>query len=256
MQPAFLKVNPIENGQQSIDPLSAGRASLRLEALGLMTAGIVHDLGNIMQILSGTVDVLDQHPAIRTTRALQPTIHRAVMSLDRASALIKTILSFAQEADDSSETVDIAMCLEKLAPLLRWIGKSDVRVNIHVAAGVPTIECSRPNLENALLNLALNARDAMPTGGTLSITAAPSSDLAQVTGVVLRVSDTGCGMAPETIARAFEPFFTTKSNERGTGLGLAMVRRFAQEAGGCVSIESKPALGTTVTLRLPQRSTI
>jgi signal transduction histidine kinase len=236
--------------QVSADPLLAGRASLRLEALGLMTAGIVHDLGNIIQILSGTVDVLDQHPTIKATKALQPTIDRAVTSLERARALIKQILSFARENASVREDVDLAICLAALERLLRWIGKHQMRIEIEVAADTPPVFCNRWNLENAILNLALNARDAMPEGGALSITATPCCNRGKVTGVVLRVSDNGHGMSPETIERAFDPFFTTKT-ARGNGLGLTMVRRFAQENGGSVTIESRLRLGTTVTLQLP-----
>src|SRR5262249_6647726 len=112
MQPALFDAAQLIPGTPlSADPLRAGRASLRLEALGLMTAGIVHDLGNMIQILSSTVDVLDQHPSIKATTALQPTIGRAVNALERARTLIKQILSFAREADSKLESVDIAMCL-------------------------------------------------------------------------------------------------------------------------------------------------
>ena len=254
MQPALLETKPHISGRQlSADPLLAGRASLRLEALGLMTAGIVHDLGNIIQILSGTVDVLDQHPIIKATKALQPTIDRAVTSLERARALSKQILSFARENANERESVDLAICLAALERLLRWIGKNQMRIAIQVTADTPPVFCNRRNLENAILNLALNARDAMTDGGVLSITATPCSNRGVVTGVALRVSDTGRGMSSETIERAFDPFFTTKMGVRGSGLGLTMVRRFAQETGGSVAIESKLDLGTTVTLQLPLR---
>ena len=254
MQPALLEPQSAMPGRQlSADPFFTGRASLRLEALGLMTAGIVHDLGNIIQILSGTVDVLDQHPTIKATKALQPTIDRAVTSLERARALIKQVLSFACENAGERESVDLAICLAALERLLRWIGKSQMRIEIQVAADMPPVFCNRWNLENAILNLALNARDAMPEGGVLSLMAVPSLHRGVMAGVALRVSDTGCGMSPETVGRAFDPFFTTKTGARGSGLGLTMVRRFAQDAGGNVTIESEPGLGTTVTLQLPLR---
>ncbi len=255
MQPAFIEAEPLTPGRQpSADPLLAGRVSLRLEALGYMTAGIVHDLGNIIQILSSTVDVLDQHPAIRATKQLQPTIDRAVTSLERARVLVEQILGFARTSDSKHESVDLAMCLAGLERLLRWIGKNDMRIDIQVAADVPPVVCNRSNLENAILNLALNARDAMPDGGVFSIRATTCSNRGIVTGVVLRVSDTGIGMTPETIARAFEPFFTTKTGARGHGLGLPMVQHFAHESGGNVTIESKVGIGTTITLRLPLQS--
>lgn len=238
--------------QMSVDPLLAGRASLRLEALGLMTAGMVHDLGNIVQILSGTVDVLDQHPRIKATKALRPTIDRAVTSLERARALIRQVLNFARDSSKERECVDLSVCLAELERLLRWIGKHRMHIEIMVAKDTPSVFCNRWGLENAILNLVLNARDAMPKGGALSITATPCCNCDMSTGAVLRVSDNGCGMSAETLERAFDPFFTTKA-ARGNGLGLTMVRRFAQESGGSVAIESRPGFGTIVTLQLPQR---
>ncbi len=254
MQPSPLEIEPLKGRHQSADPLHSGRALLRLEALGLMTAGIVHDLGNIIQILSSTVDVLDQHPAVKTTKALQPTVDRALSSLERATELITQILTFAREPDAKLEQIDVAMCLSGMERLLRWIASSGVRINIHVATDIPQIICNRPNLENALLNLALNARDAMPNGGVLSIRVVACKDGGSVVGLALHVTDTGSGMTRETLAHAFDPFFTTKTNARGTGLGLTMVRRFTQEAGGSVAIESNPGTGTTVTVRLPLRA--
>lgn len=253
MQPALLEPDPLIPGRQlPTDPLRAGRASLRLEALGLMTAGIVHDLGNMIQILSSTVDVLDQHPTIKATTTLQPAIDRAINSLERGRALIKQILSFAREADTKRESVDIALCLAGMERLLRWIGKNHMRIDIRADTDIPPVICNRASLENAILNLALNARDAMPEGGELSIRATASRDGdGAATGVALRVTDNGRGMTRETMARAFDPFFTTKTGTRGTGLGLTMVRRFAQETGGDVVIESTSMLGTTVVLRLP-----
>ncbi len=254
MQSVLLQADePLSRGELSTHSVREQPASMRLEGLGLMTAGIAHDLGNIIQILSSTVEVLDQHPAIMATTALRPTMARAVTSLERARALIRQILDFARGRGTKQESVDLAACLAALHPLLRWIGRGEMRVQIEAAADTPAVVCNRWSLENAILNLALNARDAMPDGGTLSITAMPCTNRGTVTGIVLRVSDTGRGMSTETMARAFDPFFTTKTEARGNGLGLMMVRRFAQEAGGNVTIDSEPGVGTTVTLRLPLR---
>lgn len=171
-------------------------------------------------------------------------------SLERARALIKQVLSFARENGGDRESIDLAVCLEAMERLLRWIGKSKMRVEIEVAEQTPPVFCNRWSLENAILNLALNAQDAMPDGGVLSITAAPCVNGGVVSGVALRVFDTGRGMSSETMARAFDPFFTTK-RARGNGLGLTMVRRFAQESGGAVTIESGLGRGTAVTLQFP-----
>jgi signal transduction histidine kinase len=217
-----------------------------------MTAGIAHDLGNIIQILSSTVELLDQHPTIKTTMSLQPPMRRAASSVARATALIAQIIRFARGGAAENESVDLKQCLMDLKPLLLWIGNNRTRIDIQVDADTPPLVCNRSHLENAILNLALNARDAMPKGGVLSITVSPRRERnSDVLGLVLCVSDDGDGMARETMARALDPFFTTKTGARGAGLGLAMVRRFAEENGGTVSLESSLGLGTTVTLWLP-----
>jgi signal transduction histidine kinase len=223
---------------------------IRLEALGLMTAGIVHDLGNTIQILTSSVEILDEHPTIKATRALHPVVGRAVRSLDRASALIKQILGFARNDGTQEEVVDVAICLAGLVRSLKWIGKDGAGLKIHMVEDLPLLICNRWNLENAILNLVLNARDAMPDGGTVEISVDSSEDREWL---VLHVSDAGHGMTPEIKARAFDPFFTTNTKKRGNGLGLALVRRFALEAGGTADIWSEPHMGTTVTLRLPVR---
>jgi len=233
-----------------------GHIPKRLEALGMMSAGIVHDLGNIIQILSGSIELLDRHPVIKTSASLRPPMRRAVNSVARASALIAQILSFARGGATEHESVDLKQCLTDLKPLLRWISNNRMRLEIRVDADVPAVACNRAGLENAILNLALNARDAMPGRGTLSITAAARRNGHIVTEVAIRVSDTGQGMSSQIMARVLEPFFTTKPPQAGSGLGLPMVRRFAEEAGGDVILESSPGQGTTVTLLLPLRPSL
>jgi signal transduction histidine kinase len=237
--------------QPPSDAVHKGRAPLRLEALGMMTAGIVHDLGNIIQILSGTVELLDRHPAIKAESSLQPPMRRAVSSIARADALIAQVLRFARGETAEQGSVDLKQCLMDLAPLLRWIANNRMVIDVRVDADVPSVVCSRSDLEAAILNLALNARDAMSERGTLSIAAMPRRNGHTVTDVAIEVRDTGSGMSPQTLTRALEPFFTTKATRGGNGLGLTMVRRLAREAGGSVSLESRPGIGTTVTLLLP-----
>ena len=231
---------------------SRGEHSLpRLETLGMMTAGIVHDLGNVVQILSSTVEMLVQHPAIRTEVSLQPPMRRAINSVTLAEALIAQVLKFARGGRTEHESIDLKSYLMELEPLLRWIANNRMRIDIRVDADVPPVVCNRSALEGAILNLALNARDAMPDPGTLSISAMPCRNGHMVTEVAILVSDTGRGMCPQTMARALDPFFTTKTAGNGNGLGLTMVHQFAREAGGHVILESRLGLGTTVTLRLP-----
>jgi len=240
--------------RKSVNPFTLEESSPRLEALGLMTAGIVHDLGNLIQIASSSIELLDQSPAVELGQGLQPAVARAIRSLERAGALIGRILNYARQNDADEESVDLSMCLLELEQLLQWTTPREIRLRVHVACSTPIVFCNRWSLENALLNLAFNARDAMPAGGTLSISIMPYGTGTITTGVEISVSDTGHGMSPQTLARAFDPFFTTKPGGRGTGLGLTMVRRFAQEAGGRVMIESEVGRGTKVILRLPLKA--
>jgi signal transduction histidine kinase len=237
--------------QPSSDALHNERAPLRLEALGMMTAGIVHDLGNIIQILSSTVELLDRHPAIKAESSLQPAMRRAVSSIARADALIAQVLRFARGETVEQGSVNLKQCLMDLKPLLRWIANNRMRIDVRVDADVPSMVCNRSDLEAAILNLALNARDAMSERGTLSIAATARRNGHTVTEVAIKVKDTGRGMSPHTLSCALEPFFTTKAIRGGNGLGLTMVRRFAHEAGGSVSLQSRLGVGTTVTLLLP-----
>jgi signal transduction histidine kinase len=144
------------------------------------------------------------------------------------------------------DTVDIRTCLAEIAVLVRRTWSSTIRLELHTVSDLPAVRCGALALQNAIMNLALNARDAMPNGGAISIVAVGVS-CAQIE---VRVTDNGLGMARETLARAFDPFFTTKAEGLG-GLGLPMVERFAREAGGEVELESKLGVGTTATLRLP-----
>lgn len=232
------------------DLFRAGRDTLRLEALGLMTAGIVHDLGNMIQVLSSAMSILNRHPGVRAAEGLEPVVASAVQSLERATALIGMISGFGRAGECEVEDLDVALCLAGLERLLCWITAGSIRLDLRVSPVCPRVSCSRRHFENALLNLVLNARDAMPAGGVLTIDAMALSEGGQPSEVIINVTDTGEGMDAKTLSRAFEVFFTTKGS-RGSGLGLAMVRRFTHEAGGGVTARSQPGLGTTVTLTLP-----
>lgn len=234
-----------------LDAFRAGRDALRLEALGLMTAGIVHDLGNMIQVLSSAVSILKRHPCVSAAEGLEPVLTGAVQALERATALIGMISGFGRAEGFEPEDLDVPLCLAGLEQPLRWITTGSIQLEFRVSPCCPRVFCSRRQLENALLNLVLNARDAMPAGGVLTIEAMTSMTTGPSPFVTISVIDTGEGMTASTLARAFEAFFSTKSGGRGSGLGLTMVRRFAQEAGGGVTARSMPGLGTTVTLTLP-----
>ena len=242
------------HGETAADPLRLGRDALRLEALGLMTAGIVHDLGNMIQVLSSAVSILSRHPGVRSADGLQPVVSGALNSLERAKGLIRQNLGFARGDVVDSEDLDVTLCVAGMERLLRWITASDVTLHLNLAPHTPRLRCNRRDFENALLNLLLNGCDAMPDGGAISITTATARDAGKVCDVTVSVADTGEGMAPEILARACEPFFTTRLSGQGNGLGLAVVRRFVQTAGGVMTIHSKIGVGTNVTLRFPAAS--
>jgi signal transduction histidine kinase len=174
----------------------------------------------------------------------------AVRSLERAAAVIGLVAGFGRAADADAEDLDIALCLAALERPLRRIIPETIRLELRVSPACSRVTCRRRDFENALLSLVLNARDAMPDGGVLTIEAADRG-AGSSRSVAITVTDTGVGMDAPTLARAFEPFFTTKGGGCGEGLGLAMVRRFAQAAGGGAVARSSPRTGTTVTLELP-----
>jgi signal transduction histidine kinase len=216
-------------------------------------AGVVHDLGNLIQIASSALNIIARNPRIGDG-ALGPVVARARTSLERAGALVRqTVGRVGQgraETPVLTEAVCVRACLDEIALLLAGLCEPTVNLVIEAAANLPPIRCNRLNLQNVILNLMLNARDAMPDGGTITITL--NEVIPPGCGLELRVVDTGAGMSPETLERAFEPYFTTKEPARGGGLGLAMVKRFTQEVGGSVQIVSAPGAGAAVTMRLPR----
>jgi signal transduction histidine kinase len=209
------------------------------------TAGIVHDLGNLIQIATAAVNIIARNPRVHATD-LEPVLAGAQTSLERAGALVRRTVGLMRERSAAAEPVNLASCLEEIEALTRitW----EHRLDVTISPDVPLVRCERLALQTAILNVLLNARDAMPGGGVISIHGSTPKAFAPF--VELRVTDSGIGMKPETIKRAFEPFFTTKPDGLG-GLGLPMVRRFAEDAGGQVSIDSEFGVGTTVTLHLP-----
>ena len=215
---------------------------------GEAAAGIVHDLGNLIQIASSALSIAARDPTIRTT-SLEPVIAGAKTSLERASALVRRTIRMASERALSDEHVSLADCIAEIEALIRVTWAHSIQLDVHVNADLPAVACDRLALQNAVLNLLFNARDAMPDGGVITIRA---EAILMVTGnwIELSIVDRGIGMKPATIDRAFDPFFTTKCEGLG-GVGLPMVARFVEGVGGRVSIESEYGVGTTVKLKLP-----
>jgi PAS domain S-box-containing protein len=233
--------------------------SQKMQAVGQLTGGIAHDFNNILGAIIGNLDLLrlrlpdDSH----ATELLDIVVRAALHGKD----LIGQLLAFSGRRQLNPRPVDVnALVAEIVRLLARTIG-STIRVTTFPIGGGAVALVDPTALEAAVLNVALNARDAMPGGGTLTIRTsiadvtqppATDDDLKCGSYVVLELEDTGSGMPPDVVARAFEPFFTTKGGTGGTGLGLSMVYGFAKQSGGTVTIDSKPGRGTAVRMFLPR----
>ena len=231
--------------------------SQKLEAIGQLTGGVAHDFNNLLTVVLGNLEMLDERLTSEHDRLLLREAQEAARS---GADLTGRLLAFASRHPLDPRPVDLARQLTELATLLRRTLGEMIEVRTRLPADLPQALVDPSQLQNAILNLALNARDAMPGGGTLVLEAGTvDADYARANAevrpghyVVLSVTDTGIGMAPQVRERAFDPFFTTKDPGTGTGLGLAMVYGFAKQSGGHAQIHSEPGRGTTVRLYLPQ----
>ncbi|QAY79290.1 ATP-binding protein [Sphingosinicella sp. BN140058] len=226
------------------------RQSQKMQALGQLTGGIAHDFNNLLTVIQGSADML-RRPGLAEARRVRYA-EAIVQTAGRAAALTSQLLAFARRQPLRAEVIDLNQHLEGMADLLdRTLGER-VKVEIAVTPGLCPIEADPAQLESAILNIAVNARDAMPDGGTLTLRTAQAEPLEDGrTAVALAVSDTGSGIPADVLARVFEPFFTTKDVGRGTGLGLSQVYGFAAQSGGIATLDSEVGVGTTVTLVLP-----
>jgi signal transduction histidine kinase len=229
----------------------------RLDAVGQLTGGVAHDFNNLLTVISGNLQLLEAELPDRPE--LQEIIDSALRAVDRGSNLTRKLLTFARRQPLQPRPVVPRPLMEELGAMLRRTLGETIHVQIDCAADVPDVHADPNELDTALVNLALNARDAMPRGGRLAI-AAREVDLESAENpwklppgryVAFTVSDTGTGMSAEVQKHAFEPFFTTKESGRGSGLGLSMVYGFASQSGGSVRIESRLGYGTHVELVLP-----
>lgn len=213
--------------------------------------GAVHDLGNLIQIAASAINLVGRSRALAGEPTLEPVLASAKTALKQAGDLVRQTLGRTREASivvrKVPDLLDVGDCLAEVLALVKWVCEPDVRLAVDAPSGLPRVRCSDVDLQNAILNLAINARDAMPEGGVLSLSVYETA----LCEVEISVADDGAGMAPDTLQAALNPYFTTKFGGRGAGLGLAMVRRFADELGGGLEIASQPGHGTTVILRLP-----
>jgi PAS domain S-box-containing protein len=238
------------------------RQSQKMEAVGQLTGGIAHDFNNLLQGITGSLDIMDSRLAQGRTDDLVRWLTGAKTSAGRAAALTHRLLAFSRRQPLDPRAVRANPLIGSMEDMLRRTLSENVELELVLAGGLWTTRCDPNQLESAILNLAINARDAMPGGGKLVIEtcnahldnaySAKQRDVKPGQYVCICVTDTGVGMSKETIARAFEPFFTTKPIGQGTGLGLSMIYGFARQSEGYARIYSEEGKGTTVKLYLPR----
>jgi signal transduction histidine kinase/CheY-like chemotaxis protein len=258
---ATLEQQVAERTQQLRKNEEALRQSQKMEAVGQLTGGVAHDFNNLLQVIIGNLDVLCRGlgpDSPRMTRAAQ----NAMSGARRAAALTQRLLAFSRRQPLNPKPIDVNALVSGMSDLLHRTLGEPVELETVRAARLWAVEADPNELESAILNLALNARDAMPEGGRLTIEtanieldrayAASQTDVLPGQYISIAVSDTGSGMSESTIKQAFEPFFTTKPVGQGTGLGLSQVYGFVKQSGGHVRIYSELGQGTTVKIYLPR----
>ena len=232
------------------------RHAQKLEALGRLTGGIAHDFNNILGGIGGAIEVVAERLDNGRLDGTRRLLDAAGGAVKRAAGLTHRLLAYARQQALSLSDVDANALVGELDLLLRPLIGERVTLELHMQVGLWRTLSDASQLESAVLNLAINARDAMPTGGMLTIRTrnVERADIGRGRRdyVVITVSDTGTGMSQSVVEKAFDPFFTTKAIGQGTGLGLSMVDGFARQTGGRAIIESSPGMGTSVSLWLPR----
>ncbi len=236
------------------------RSAQRMEAVGQLTGGVAHDFNNLLQVIRGNLEMLE--PLLASSEPGQRRLKGALHGVDRAAQLTRQLLAFARRQPLEPAVINLARLFGDMTDLLRRTLGEDIEVETVVAGGLWNTVADPAQVESAILNLAINARDAMPEGGRLTIeltnAVLDEAYVREAEGVepgqyvLIAVSDNGLGMTEEVRARVFEPFFTTKAEGRGTGLGLSMVYGFVRQSHGHVQVYSEPGQGTTVKIYLPR----
>ena len=239
------------------------RQSQKMEAIGQLTGGIAHDFNNMLAVVVGSLDLLRRRLGVDDARA-KHYVDAAANGAQRAALLTQRLLAFSRQQPLQPKPVDANKLVAGMSEMFRGALGSDVRLETVLASGLWQTHADPNQLENALLNLAVNARDAMPDGGRLTIETQNSylddryvaAHLGVPAGqyVLVAITDTGTGMPEDVVAKAFDPFFTTKDVGKGTGLGLSQVYGFVKQSGGHVKIYSEPGQGTTMKIYLPRLS--
>ncbi len=227
--------------------------SQKMEAIGHLTGGIAHDFNNLLMAIQGSLELLQRRLPGNDPKVAR-LIDNAVQGARRGSALTQRMLAFARRQELKLAPLDVREVVQQMTHLLQSSLGPSVRVETDIPPELPNAIADPTQFELALLNLAINGRDAMPKGGTITISAAKRAEVPGLKAgdyLCVRVTDTGIGMNEETLKRATEPFFTTKGVGKGTGLGLPMVHGMAEQSGGTLLLKSKPGRGTTAELCLP-----
>ena len=236
------------------------RQSQKMEAVGQLTGGIAHDFNNMLTGVIGAMDIMKRRLAAKRYDDLDRFMDAAAASAQRAAGLTARLLAFSRRQSLDAQAVDTNALVRSLDDLLRRTIHENIVLEIVTADDLPPATVDANQLDSAILNLSINGRDAMPDGGKLTIETrlatieedvARRQDVEPGRYVVISVTDTGVGMAPDVLEKVFDPFFTTKPIGQGTGLGLSMVYGFARQSAGQVRVHSQPGIGTTVSIHLP-----
>ncbi len=239
------------------------RQSHKMEAVGQLTGGIAHDFNNMLQAIGGSLELMSRRVGQGRPAEAAVLVSSARTMVERAAALTHRLLAFARRQTLQARPVEPDNLIRGLVELIQRTVGPGITVEVRPCDGIWTVLCDPNQLENVLLNLAINARDAMPDGGTVTLSTRDVRLSAEMAGqdgarpgdyVEIAVADTGVGMDEATRTRAFEPFFTTKPIGQGTGLGLSQLYGFAKQSGGAVRLNSEPGRGTTVQLYLPRHA--
>jgi len=233
------------------------RQAQKMEAIGRLAGGIAHDFNNVLTVITGHADRI--HARLHASDPLAASAEAIQRSAERATAMTRQLLAFSRKQVLRPEVVDLNEVVEDLAPMLRRLIGADIDFVTRLGDGPLPVLIDRSQLDQVILNLAVNARDAMPGGGTLTVSTepiapAPGESAAPQASVRLSIADTGMGMTAETQSRIFEPFFTTKGSD-GTGLGLATVFGIVAQSGGAVAVTSQPGRGARFQVDLPRSAT-
>jgi PAS domain S-box-containing protein len=255
--------NLLATSRQRVQSEEALGHAQRLESVGQLTGGIAHDFNNLLTVIQGNLQVLGELPVLASDGTARELVEAAGRASRRGAELTGKLLAFSRRQVLQPVAVDVVAMLQSLADLLRRTLDQRIRIDVDVPAHPLDVLVDASQLESALLNIGINARDAMPGGGTLRFHAALCPTLPSKVGVeiepadarrgfvMIAIADSGSGMSAEVRERAFEPFFTTKEVGRGTGLGLSAVYGFVRQSKGAVALDSELGRGTTVTLYLP-----